>query len=104
MMGRVGAKHHSWKNGYINKSIGYRIVQVDGRKVYEHRYIVEQKLGRKLTDREIVHHINHDKTDNRPENLAIMTQAEHINIHKPMLGKKSKVKRDPITQRFTNGT
>src|SRR6516225_5321931 len=34
--------------------------------VLEHRWIMEQKLGRPLTPGETIHHINHDKTDNRP--------------------------------------
>lgn len=40
--------------------------------VYEHRVTA----GR-VTTAEHVHHINHDKTDNRAENLQPMTAAEH---------------------------
>lgn len=42
---------------------------------------MEQQLGRYLTDDEIVHHVNGDPADNRPENLAVMTQPEHVSLH-----------------------
>lgn len=45
--------------------------------------VAEEKLGRTLQKGEIVHHINGIKDDDRPENLAIITQSEHIKLHKP---------------------
>ena len=43
----------------------YKRVKVKNEWVLEHRNIMEQFLGRKLTINEIVHHINGDKHDNR---------------------------------------
>jgi len=59
----------------------------DGKRILidEHRYIMEQYLGRKLTKNEVVHHIDENKMNNNIENLQLLTRSEHSRLHR--LGK-----------------
>jgi len=50
--------------------------------VYLHRVIAEKMIGRKLTARDVVHHINGNVKDNRPENLKVLTHATHFKTHR----------------------
>jgi hypothetical protein len=53
-------------------------------RVMEHRIVMEEKIGRYLRREEVVHHMNHVKDDNRPENLMLMPDASaHLREHYP---------------------
>ena len=60
---------------------GYVYSNTDPKRRFEHIYIMEQHLGRPLRRKEVVHHINENKTDNRIENLQLMTRGEHQRHH-----------------------
>ena len=81
-MGRKkGTDREVWwlgQKGYIEGRVfrngGYRHVR-------QHRWIMEQHLGRKLPSKEIVHHLNGDKMDNGIDNLLILTNGSHTREH-----------------------
>jgi len=39
--------------------------------LFEHRWVMEQKLGRRLRPFEVVHHLDGNKKNNSPENLEL---------------------------------
>jgi hypothetical protein len=45
---------------------------------------MEETIGRRLLPTEVVHHMNHIRDDNRPENLMLLPdQAAHGREHYP---------------------
>lgn len=85
-----GESHHGWKGGRISKGDGYiGIWKPDHERadnqgyVYEHTLVIGEVLGRlPVKGEEVVHHINLEKTDNRPENLFLCGYREHTTLHR----------------------
>ena len=86
--GKIKEESTQWKGGKT-RSGGYVFVRCYNYKnkkytyVAEHRVVAEKQLGRYLNTKEIVHHINEVKDDNRPENLYLFeNRKEHLDFHK----------------------
>lgn len=65
-----------------NASYRTRLDSRTGKKYYEHRAVAEWKLGRPLFPGEVIHHVDHNKRDNHPDNIWVFSsQRGHMIYH-----------------------
>ena len=83
----VREAHHNWKGGRITNTAGYVLILKPDYPacdksgyVLEHRFVWEQANGRLLKSNEHVHHINGIRSDNRIENLIMLTNSAHSKL------------------------
>ncbi len=83
------SKQHRWKpggsvasNGYVKIRVGkgHPLADPNGY-AYEHLVVWMAAGNQRPRKGEIIHHKNDDKTDNRIDNLQVMTRAEHNRLH-----------------------
>ena len=79
---------YNWKGGVIITKNGYRKVyqpnhpHAHRNKVFEHRLVMEQHIGRILNSKERVHHIDRNKLNNNISNLILCSnESEHQKLY-----------------------
>lgn len=89
-------QHLGRYNGGRTTSRGYVLIKMPEHHaanpngyVPEHRYVMEEHLGRPLRRDEQVHHRDGNKANNAIENLQIVTPSEHTLLHHPPLNRWS---------------
>jgi hypothetical protein len=89
MTGKCGTSHHNYK-GRVSDGKGYILVLkpewFTGRKgskhVFEHHVVYCEAHGMtEIPKGYVIHHVDHDKTNNDPENLIMLTISDHIKLH-----------------------
>lgn len=83
-----GKGNPKWRGGRLQEKQGYILIyqpahpyhDKDGY-VREHRLVMEKEIGRYLDPKEVIHHINGIKNDNRKENLRLFSNSSGHTKH-----------------------
>lgn len=85
---KCGAGSPAWKGGEYVTVQGYVLVYHPGHhrgyRNYVKRCVVsaETKIGRPLLKGEDVHHLDRDRRNDSPDNLAVLSHSEHMKLHR----------------------
>lgn len=78
---KYGGHRKKRTDGYIMVYVPDHPLATKEGYVMEHILVMEKHIGRYITRDEVVHHINENRSDNRIENLRLMTFKEHAKFH-----------------------
>lgn len=91
--GPIGERNGGWNGGQTIDKDGYRLIRSNGHPaaretgyVLEHRLVMEQKIGRYLDKKEVVHHIDGNKLNNHPDNLELF-EENRIHLQHELTGR-----------------
>lgn len=78
MYGKTGEDCPNWTGGLHKRKDGYYRINIEGKRVLYHRHVLEEN-GIELKPTDIVHHIDHNPSNNDINNLMVFkSQAEHV--------------------------
>ncbi len=87
----INSPYSDYTHAYIRKQVEKRksikLCKYDGNKLIDtkivlyYRYLMEYKLGRFLTEDEVVHHKDGNPENNNLDNLEVMKRSEHSKYH-----------------------
>lgn len=81
----LAAVNRRKKDSYESRGYAYRMDSGSNRQIMLHIEKMEEFLGRKLTETEVVHHIDKDKKNNNIENLCVYeNQNQHGKAHQQL--------------------
>ena len=73
---RYGYSQEGW-NEY-----GYKVMSIRGKRILEHHYVwMNANRFWYIPEGYVVHHVDQDKLNNNPNNLVLLTRAQHTDVH-----------------------
>jgi hypothetical protein len=90
MTGKTGDRHHMYKGRLFCDPGGYVLVlkpswytgRPGSRHIYEHSVVMAEMMGLTETPAGMhIHHIDEDRQNNSPDNLALVSAAGHSALH-----------------------
>lgn len=102
LYGNTGPQHPYWK-GDCSDGKGYLTQVFGGERYFTHRLVMAEMVGihpSELPESLVIHHIDGDKTNNTPDNLALVTASGHKTLH----AKRSELQKSPLWVQWMSGT
>lgn len=84
-LGKRDEDTNNWQGGIHQTAAGYFVGHdAAGKKEYRHRMTVEKLIGRKLSNKIHVHHIDKNPQNNSTDNLLLLSAGTHRRLHSAM--------------------